>query len=266
MEIKTFINKSLSELGQVYPIKFAFANIDTDNDCTTAVMPMVVCRDFLLDVVYVNRHPKVISKYTIYGMRYSYTTDALHPDKVGLIVTFTDNQQVDNFKTLLYVLHKIEEYNQLEKTYIVCEDNNTVVLRFDPKIATTCITINLYTMIIKFLAFVNPKATDIYHELNSSNYESVPAEVGYLNTVTPDTFEFLCQNIWYILSKCSDLYANGANVPTTYIYEIHTASGIVSLDRNMRFNREDSGSLSDRLRMLRKDFSLTKHIFTLNRG
>lgn len=239
VQIKLQYQPHLCEIGQLLPIKFAFCN-DIGNDVFEAQMPLVQCRDFLLDITYSNHHPDILPKSQIYGLNYDVNTNPVSFDKTRFIVRFPQESVKETFIKSLYRLHAVEKHLKLCKTKVYNVDKSTIVLVGSNFWNKLCLTVNLYTLLIKLISHELPQNTTIYNfvmeQAKFYGVKPVSAECEYIGKRTsPKFLEHVLRNLRKIVTAHKNFFVDGCSERST-LDRIHNNTGIVSYYQWRRTN------------------------------
>lgn len=227
---------SLSEIFQNKRILFSFAKRIDDTTFTNIGQP-AKCRDFMNDVLYINKHPKIISNTDIYKFKYDYTKDP-HLETTDSIyyIDFKIQNSFDNFMDQFHKLQMIEKTLGLKPCEVLKVQNNYDIILISDKIWTSKILLNnLYTFIIKCLSYTLNSNTesllnDLEYTFNIMDTDISCIERNYFKNLTKNTLTFLLNNIHNISNF--DSYCDGKIEPTLNIDKIHNNSGMISYKQN----------------------------------
>ena len=263
MQIKLFTQQSLAEIGQPFAMRFALANLT--NEGAEAQMTLVKCRDFLMDALYANHHPNDKLAYPIYGFNYDVQKNPLDCSKTVFILEFPNADHVKFFKQNLGLLNAVEEFNGFNPTVVHEADGhvNMLVSVGPSEWLRNCISLNIYTMIMKFCGLQSyTTGQSMYEQLLPlvSQYPA-PCEVSYLHSVTPRFFEFCIQNLNKISEEQKGLFVNGQEIHMP-IQSVHNYSGIRTWHRYVVL-QSDVTPFFKKMKDMFQQFKLEKELFNV---
>ena len=239
-----FTNKQnhLSEIFQNKEILFSFAAKENDDTFVTLSKP-AKCRDFMNDVIYINKHPTEINRTNIYGFNYNYDVNPHMDDKNSIYyIDFKNNREFQNFTQQVDRLQTIEKELGLQPCEILKTENSFDIILIADKIWTEKILLNnIYTYLIKCLSYtITNKTNSLLQDIKNTliNYEHV-IENKYFNIVGINTLNYFLNNIRTINNHQSQ-YCDG-NDDKRDISSIHNSTGMCSyknkyIPQNKLFN------------------------------
>lgn len=219
--LKPAYENHLSEIGQNIPAKFSFFNYTEDNKIQR-LHEWCQCRDFLGDVLYVNRYN---TSSGIYGFSVSKERVPINQEKLQLLVKFPSRLVRDNFKENLSILHGIEEENGISLTTIKQNSALTFVIEADPFWQRGIPFISFYTYILKIMMYKYTDKEKWEDEL--CNFTGYSVERGYIQSYR-ENFEKLKHNIGKIGQISSLITGNEEEIGLT-IRRIHNDYGFVGV-------------------------------------
>ena len=209
----TIINNHKADLGEVFQkqqIKFCFVKKQKDGNFS-ALMPWVLCRDFLGDHLHANLHAP--QENYIYGFK-TEVTDQLNLQY--LAITFPKDIVINSN---LDLLHTIEIKNRMKKTKIIeTDDPSTIIIQFSKLWTNSIVTFSWYTfMLKKILAQLLPENMSA----NDQNLDEVATKLLH-NLVNNITIKKIISDFPFP-SKKED------------IYNVHNLSGFYAKRNQIAF-------------------------------
>lgn len=141
----------LAEITQTHPLKFA--HVKKTNNTYQILHQPAQCREFLNDYsnyLWLDKHKQ--PRYTVYG----YTVPKEHDQKKQLMWWKFTGNHLTNFLKNLPILHELETEMGTKLTKILFQDENGIIINYDPFWEQTTFLFTYHTLIIK-LAAILPK-------------------------------------------------------------------------------------------------------------
>jgi hypothetical protein len=166
MEIKFKLaeNPILEEFQQ-HEVQFAY--VKPWGNKYIAQHPLVICRDFLTDIIWAQKHR---AKFQIYGFKWSYKKN-WNPE--FLYISFPTEQAAELFKTNLQELQALEIRNFIEKTIIVWEQERSFILKFSRQWTRQLWAFSFYTFLLKLISMTTLNNPDINVLMGKQEYKHI---------------------------------------------------------------------------------------------
>lgn len=219
--------QNLIEAFQANSIKFAFCNQKGDD--YAMLFPFVQCREYFNEFLMKNHHPEDFEFKLTFGFNYDYDKYPYDLSKTRLALKFPSQKAVATFLENLPALHKIEDYNGLDKTEIFMADNEKDVLLISASEfwVKKCILTNIYTWILK-LCSVGFGTLPFNELLNvRKTNKSQPSECNYLATLGEKFTNALFASLLE-LAHADCKYVDGTN-ELRPCSEVHQYSGVIAI-------------------------------------
>jgi len=199
-----------------------------DENTVEQLFKMVMCRDYLGDVLWVEEHERELS---IYGFHWTPADPKLDKDKTRLLI---QTQQETDFALIfrnLDILHNIEKKNKWNLTRLVPSKDNFILVEGDINWSSSIPLISLYSYLIKVCTFEYKDTSDWLKELPKMKFErsmnGTPLEVEYAMSWTGldkilDHLDIFCDDKLTVTGRPRE-------DPKIENYTIHGSSGIGSL-------------------------------------
>lgn len=212
-------NKNLAEIFQKNLIKFAFVKETPDH--YEQQHSMVLCRDFLLDVLFAEDQK---TPFQIYKFLWDPEEQQIDRDATKLYVTFANTGQLRVLQKNLHIIHTFEKENHLKRTQIkVQEDKKSAVIIASSLYLKKSWALSFYTFLLKVFA------------IGDSFEEATSVEGDYVSNVGVDKIIFLMENFREMLKQKSTT-VSGVNA-TEPDYIIHDNAGWVALCTGKCYNK-----------------------------
>ncbi|HMU97839.1 MAG TPA: hypothetical protein PLJ37_10285 [Chitinophagales bacterium] len=224
-----FTNKQndLSEIFQNKEILFSFAAKENNNTFVTLSKP-AKCRDFMNDVIYINKHHTEINKTNIYGFNYNYNVNPHMDDKNSIYyIDFKNNREFQNFTQQVDRLQTIEKELGLQQCEILKTENPFDIILIADKIWTEKILLNnIYTYLIKCLSYtITNKTNSLLQDIENTLVDcGQVVENVYFDIIGINTLNYFLNNIRTINNHQSQ-YCDG-NDDKRDISSIHNYTGM----------------------------------------
>lgn len=215
----TVADKNLAEIFQSNVIKFAFVK-----ETPTAFKQqhsLVLCRDFLLDVLFAEDQNK---PFAIYKFSWDPHEQKIDRDATKLYLTFANTTQLLRLKKNLKIIHAFEKENHLKRTQIkVQEDEKSAVIIASPLYLKRSWALSFYTFLLKIYA------------IGDSFKDATSVEKEYVKNVGIKKIQFLMKNFRTMLKqKAPSVSGVEPNEPDSII---HDCAGWVAVCTGKSFNR-----------------------------
>lgn len=219
----------LCESMQVNEVKFAFTNKQENGDYQL-ITNFVKCREYFNEFLMVNHHPDQFKFEEVYGFKYKHEEYPYQMQNPSIAIKLPRKDLYEAFKTNLEWLNSIEDFNGMEKTYIVetsdaRQRGTTFVLEFSSMWINSCILFNIYTLLIK-LCTLDIKNKTIKTLLETFNYNK-PSELLYVECIKVTKLNAILNNLKSFM-KFSDTFVDGFKTIRA-AYTVHSQSGLISM-------------------------------------
>lgn len=218
----------LFESMQVNEVRFAFTN-KQDNGDYQLITNFVKCREYFNEFLMKNHHPKEFDFKEVYGFVYKYEEYPYNMKNPSIAIKLPKKDMYPVFVKNLEFLNAIEDFNGMEKTFIVETSEATTrgvsfVLEFSPTWINSCILFNIYTLLIK-LATLDIKHNSIKN-LTDVFKHSRPSEITYVESITTKVFNAILNNL-KALMKLDNTFVDGFS-QIRAPYDVHGNSGLIA--------------------------------------
>jgi len=199
-----------------------------DEDTVEQLFKMVMCRDYLGDVLWVEEHERELN---IYGFHWTPTDPKLDKDKTRLLIQPQREEDCDFIIQNLDILHNIEKKNKWSLTRLVTSKDRFILVEGDINWSSSIPLVSLYSYLIKVCAFEYKDTSDWLKELQEMKFEKsingVPLEVAYARSWTG--LDKVLDNLHIFCDDRLTVTGRPREDPTIENYTIHSSSGIGSL-------------------------------------
>lgn len=223
-ELKLIPQTYFAEIFQQNQFKFAF--VKEGNTTYTQQHGLVLCRDFLLDVLFAEESKKT---FKIYNFAWNPNKTRIDRDRTKLVINFPNKTYITTLKANLHLLHAFEKVNNLRPTRIITYKNSTnITVIGSAQYLRKAWALSFYTFLLKAFSI-----SDTLENLSGT-------ESGYVSQVTISKLNFLMQNFRELLSikgsVCGvDTFEEGIGQNGKDLYR-HNNSGFVSVLTNKTIN------------------------------
>lgn len=220
----------LCESMQVNEVKFAFTNKQENGDYQL-ITNFVKCREYFNEFLMVNHHPDQFKFEEVHGFKYKHEEYPYQMQNPSIAIKLPRKDLYETFKTNLEWLNSIEDFNGMEKTYIVetsdaRQRGATFVLEFSSMWINSCILFNIYTLLIK-LCTLDIKNKTIKTLLETFNYIK-PSELTYVECIKVNKLNSILNNLKSFM-KFPDMFVDGFKAIRN-AYAVHGQSGLLHLN------------------------------------
>lgn len=267
INVKAHNQYGLTENGQTSKSNFAVIGKDGDNWQT--LCPLVRCRDYFNDMMFV-QHSDERQLSPIYGWEWEFSQeldDMIHKEAfVPMLLNYTQKQGLSwrNWNAL----HTLEEFlgfnatNVVDvETLVVDEDQykqaEWLVLEADPRWYSSSVMLSLYTMCIRLLDTVG----DTYEEIVKKDLGTDSNFSGLFEGETGEDIKLLLANWETIIGKniaqgCVGEDDGEGDAPN--VDRVHNGSGIKSMMYGLTSNSPEPSikQWADNFKMLKQSLCL----------
>lgn len=135
---------NFAEIFQENQIKFAF--ISETRDSFKQQHGLVLCRDFLLDILHAE---ETKTSFEIWGFKWDPTKKQIDRDKTKLLITFPNSSYLETLEKNLHLLHAFEKQNKLLKTKIIKYSDKRAVIIGSRQYLKKSWALSFYTFLLK---------------------------------------------------------------------------------------------------------------------